>query len=229
MYDSVLRFAPEVLGENIGFLDLENIYDQHQWVWRCFDHEENQKLKEADFTYRIDTSFSTLVVYLRSKRKPKPSIKSWVVTTQESVLDYAEESLVQFSLRVNPTIAVRTENKRSQRCDVIMHAKKLAKEAGDNIHDAQHHASLNWLIKRQEQLGIEFLVQTLETSNYQQNRFKKKPAKKETEDKKVIRFCSLDYRGLFKVKDSTKLRQALSTGIGKSRAFGCGLMLIKPI
>lgn len=223
MYDSVLRFNSEASGENIGFLDLENIYEQHQWVWRCFDHEENQKLKEADFTYRIDTSFSTLMVYLRSKRKPKPSIKSWIVTTQESVLDYADESLVQFSLRVNPTIAIRTSNKKSQRCDVVMHAKKLAKETGENVHDAQLHASLNWLIKRQGQLGIELLEQTLETSNYQQNHFKKK------QEEKAIRFCSLDYRGLFKVKDSGKLKQVLENGVGKSRAFGCGLMLIKSI
>ncbi|WP_225391738.1 type I-E CRISPR-associated protein Cas6/Cse3/CasE, partial [Escherichia coli] len=39
---------------------------------------------------------------------------------------------------------------------------------------------------------------------------------------------SVDYTGMLTVTDPGLFLQRLSQGYGKSRAFGCGLMLIKP-
>lgn len=41
-------------------------------------------------------------------------------------------------------------------------------------------------------------------------------------------FSSVDYTGMLTVTDPGLFLQRLSQGYGKSRAFGCGLMLIKP-
>jgi CRISPR system Cascade subunit CasE len=51
-------------------------------------------------------------------------------------------------------------------------------------------------------------------------------AKKGDED---ISFLSVDYSGILKVTDPEKFTAALTTGIGRAKAFGCGLLLIKRV
>ena len=46
--------------------------------------------------------------------------------------------------------------------------------------------------------------------------------------RQLIQFSSVDYTGMLTVTDPGLFLQRLSQGYGKSRAFGCGLMLIKP-
>ncbi|EIX5049786.1 type I-E CRISPR-associated protein Cas6/Cse3/CasE [Escherichia coli] len=46
--------------------------------------------------------------------------------------------------------------------------------------------------------------------------------------RQLIQFSSVDYTGMLTVTDPGLFVQRLSQGYGKSRAFGCGLMLIKP-
>jgi CRISPR system Cascade subunit CasE len=43
-----------------------------------------------------------------------------------------------------------------------------------------------------------------------------------------IQFSSVDYSGVIEVRDPVRFHEQLTLGFGKSRAFGCGLMLIKP-
>jgi len=42
-----------------------------------------------------------------------------------------------------------------------------------------------------------------------------------------IRFSSLDYEGVLKVTDLDLFNQTLRRGMGKSKAFGCGLMMVR--
>ena len=45
--------------------------------------------------------------------------------------------------------------------------------------------------------------------------------------KKPIEFSEIDFAGALTVADPEKLRAALFTGIGRARAYGCGLMLVQ--
>ncbi|MBR8843022.1 MULTISPECIES: type I-E CRISPR-associated protein Cas6/Cse3/CasE [unclassified Pseudoalteromonas] len=47
--------------------------------------------------------------------------------------------------------------------------------------------------------------------------------------KNQIRFSTVDIVGQLEVTDPEKFTEALFNGIGRSKAFGCGLMLIKPL
>ncbi len=47
--------------------------------------------------------------------------------------------------------------------------------------------------------------------------------------KKDIRFSSVDYSGVLDVVDIELIRKALFEGIGHAKAFGYGLMLIRPV
>jgi CRISPR system Cascade subunit CasE len=43
----------------------------------------------------------------------------------------------------------------------------------------------------------------------------------------LIRYSTIDFQGVLNVTDSEKFQAVLFKGIGKAKAFGCGLMLVK--
>jgi len=40
-------------------------------------------------------------------------------------------------------------------------------------------------------------------------------------------FSSVDFTGELQITDMSKFKEALFTGIGRSKAFGCGLLLVR--
>ncbi|MOA57566.1 CRISPR associated protein [compost metagenome] len=44
-----------------------------------------------------------------------------------------------------------------------------------------------------------------------------------------IEFSTLDYQGMAQVADPERLGKALLEGVGHSRGFGCGLLLVKRV
>jgi CRISPR system Cascade subunit CasE len=44
-----------------------------------------------------------------------------------------------------------------------------------------------------------------------------------------IRFSRLDFQGVLRVDDPARFLTRLAAGFGRSRAFGCGLMLIRRV
>ncbi len=44
---------------------------------------------------------------------------------------------------------------------------------------------------------------------------------------KEIRYNTMDFRGILTVTDSDQFANTLMQGLGKAKAFGCGLMLIR--
>ncbi|MGL4892684.1 MAG: type I-E CRISPR-associated protein Cas6/Cse3/CasE, partial [Aeromonas veronii] len=43
----------------------------------------------------------------------------------------------------------------------------------------------------------------------------------------AIRFSSVDYEGLLEVTDPGRLVETLAHGIGRAKAFGCGLLMLR--
>ncbi|RZM70250.1 type I-E CRISPR-associated protein Cas6/Cse3/CasE [Pseudoalteromonas rubra] len=219
-YESRLYFDPDQAGEDLGFLHPDDLYKQHQWVWRCFVESE---LTQADFMFRVDMALPVPTVFIRSKRQLKEAIKSWKIVTQTQPNQLKEEGLVQFSLRANPTVDITPKGEKTRRHDVLMHAKKQAQKANSNVNEAVDIAAKAWLHKKLQKGGLELLTQCIEFSNYKQHKVVKK------DGARPIQLSTLDYFGVAKITDVQKLEQALFNGIGRSKAFGCGLMLIKPL
>lgn len=46
-------------------------------------------------------------------------------------------------------------------------------------------------------------------------------------DRQMIQFSSVDYTGVLVINEPALFLQRLAQGFGKSRAFGCGMMMIK--
>lgn len=219
MYLSELSFNPGTSGENIGFLDFKRPYSHHQWIWKCFEDESNIGLEQADFLFRLDVISNIPKVYLLSKRSPKQKILNWIVKTRDFSCEARPGDLFQFSLRANPVITRGSPEKRA-RHDVIMHAKKLAREQ-ENANELEEidKAAKAWLAKRASKLGVELLEETVEYSNYCQVKMR--------DENKLISLSTLDYRGVFRVVDGEQLSVSIQQGIGPAKAFGCGLMLIR--
>lgn len=44
-----------------------------------------------------------------------------------------------------------------------------------------------------------------------------------------LRFSSVDFNGELTVADATAFTATLTRGVGHAKAFGCGLLLVKPL
>ncbi len=222
MYLTKLTFDPSVAGKEVKSLQVDNPYSHHQFLWSCFDSGSNQEQQQADFIYRTDIVMNIPVIHVLSERQIEQPISGWKLESREFEFDAQQGQLIQFSFRANPTIDIKSDSGRSKRHDVVMHAKKQAKaQQLDGLGEIDI-AVKQWLLKRAELFGVEFKEQTIEYANYQQHAFKKG-------DERQVKISTLDYQGVLTVKDPEKFQQALVHGIGRSKAFGCGLMMIKRI
>jgi len=103
-----------------------------------------------------------------------------------------------------------------------MHAKMVARSEGRAWdREAETAAATGWLIGRQAHIGVRFDQEAVVATAYRQISVPRRTAAG------PIRFSSVDYEGRFEVVDKDRLYEALVTGIGKAKAFGNGLMLIR--
>ncbi|WP_262967215.1 type I-E CRISPR-associated protein Cas6/Cse3/CasE [Methylobacter psychrophilus] len=85
----------------------------------------------------------------------------------------------------------------------------------------------NWFKNQGERLGFKLLtddndLSKLQNSAYQWHSLSVKGCKGDKSG-----FSSVDFTGELQVTDIDKFKDALFTGIGRSKAFGCGLLLIR--
>jgi CRISPR system Cascade subunit CasE len=205
----------------------------HGLVWSLFSRADDSK---RDFQFRAIEPGSFLIV---SERPPDDPHGLWHIAQPkpyEPLLAVGDR--LSFVLRANPTMAVfERGSKRGKRVDVIMHAKhQLGSEARAAFTNADAcGVALDWLHKRGPAIGAEFETDACEASGYVQVAIPRgqpipEPSRRSKSwSKDAITFSQIDYAGLLTVMDPAKLQAALFHGIGKSKAYGCGLMLIRRV
>lgn len=87
------------------------------------------------------------------------------------------------------------------------------------LPDLVRRTCSHWLQTRGERLGIAVDGASLGVEGYEQHRGKQGE----------LRLSSVDFSGRFEVVDPQALRRALYGGVGHAKAFGCGLLLVRPI
>jgi len=85
----------------------------------------------------------------------------------------------------------------------------------------------HWFIKQGERLGFKLVaddnnLSKLQNSAYQWHSLSAKGGKGDKAG-----FSSVDFTGELQITDMEKFKEALFAGIGRSKAFGCGLLLIR--
>lgn len=202
----------------------KGVYASHQLMWQMFP---GQPEKKRDYLFREEVVNGNTQFYMLSVEPPSQQQSIFNVQTKPFHPVLFEGMELGFRLMANPTVSrkLKPEDKRGKRVDVMMDCKKRLQAEGESdrkvINQQMDLAAKAWLMneKRQAEIGVEFNVAPEIISVHQHK----------TQGKQNIQFTAVDYQGVLTIKDPAKFQQALAHGIGRSKAFGCGLMMIKRI
>ncbi|MDR0991375.1 MAG: type I-E CRISPR-associated protein Cas6/Cse3/CasE [Ruminococcus sp.] len=212
MYLSRLKLGKSTKCRAVRF----SVTKLHGIIERCFEGEKDRVL------WRIDRVGVDDFVLILSERKPS------LINAAEQLCDFGqtiEESksydktlekintgdVYRFRLRANP---------------VIKYGNKIEAIASPNEHTAEDikngaspNTQRNWLTSRAASLGFslrgdDFLVVKTEW------------VKVIKQGNKPFSFKSAEYEGVLTVTDAELFRQTMMRGIGREKAYGCGLLTV---
>ncbi|CBL44346.1 CRISPR-associated protein, CT1974 [gamma proteobacterium HdN1] len=191
-------------------------YRDHALIWKLFPGDGAKR----DFVFRrLDDERSYYVV---SARPPQPDSSLFQIQSKPYAPILEKGEWLRFELRANPTVSLRREGGRARRHDVLMNAKRgIPLDQKDRMASVLEEAGRNWLVERAETLGMVVREESLMQDGYRQHRLTRKG--------NSIQFSTLDYQGVAQVAEPDRLRCALLDGVGHSKGFGCGLLLVKRI
>lgn len=216
MYLSKVKLTPEGV-RYVGKLRGEGRYSMHQALFRIFEEDPEA---QRDFLYVHDgLTLETLVL---SSRKPLSQHQYFEIETKDFDPPFQEGMLLQFTTEVNPITRIEVGGKR-KKTGIVEHARVQALEAGEKPgHDLEIAATegLKWFQRREDACG--FVTEDFDVISYQKEWFRKSNGRRVVLD---IMRCT----GVIRLTDTELFREALRRGLGSSRSFGCGLLLVKPI
>ena len=206
-----------------------NAYEEHQWLWRFLPAASGTA---RNFVFRRRDADGLPRFYVVSEREPTSPTPHWQVQSRPYAPSLSAGDLLAFELRANPVVTVKTVQGKAARHDVVMQAKTLLLKAQQLAHWTDwatpdrppmqalvQQSCSDWLLARAERLGIRLDSDALSADGYEQHRGKRGE----------LRFSTVDFSGRLTVADPIALRSALMSGVGHAKAFGCGLLLIRPI
>lgn len=239
----------------LGTLLKDRSYGMHRLLWDLFDNQERFLFREESSREQLGRERSLPLYYVLSKSPPETRSPIFSIETKAFAPVLQEGDRLAFRLRANPTVAKREEGQsKSKRHDVVMNAQKIWLQGSCQERDLpatgkkrelrerllQHRdfsgehgrlrletaldetvavAGQGWLSNRGSKNG--FNVESLQATGY---RWHALPEKSRTAG-----FSSMDYEGVMTVTNPEILKDVLARGLGPSKAFGCGLMLIRRI
>lgn len=227
MYFSRIQLKNDIVAShNINHLLAQGFYQEHKLIWNFF---EKAKDLDRDFLYRRLDQGRQPIYYILSKRLPVADFGIWKIDTKEYKPIINENKRYAFQLRVNPVVTTKPdgrESKKRKRMDVytdaILKNKQLPASQQRANREILQETGLKWLENRSQKNG--FLVNPLEIviNSYQHL------TGRQDRKKNKISLGVIDFSGFLTVTDSVLFQNALLEGIGPAKAFGCGLLLLKP-
>ena len=204
-----------------------NLFREHQMIWDLFENTPEQK---RDFLYRReDRPGKPPFYYLLSSRQPVAENSLLTVESKTFAPQLHPGEFLQFTLRVNAVVTRKAsdDSKRRIRRDII-EAKVDEYRKGDPDRKTwpapsviHHQAVSEWLEKQGKK--YDFVLQECFVSNHSFHSVSK------PSDPNKRQFASVDIQGQLKLTGTTTTPfvEVLSSGFGRSKAFGCGLMLVR--
>lgn len=207
-------------------------YQLHQLLWELFPDHQNRPFLFREYM----NSNRKRCFYVLSSEEPSPEHPQLRVQSKPFAPQLSKGQVLAFDLRANPIVSQQDPRTgKPKRHDVMMAAKHHARQTdpsvqGEALHQIMTQAATDWLCdpKRLANWGVT-ITAPVQVSAYQQHhlqRPKNRTASKTTQQ--TIQFSSVDYQGLLTVDEPDRFLTQLLIGFGRSKAFGCGLMLIRP-
>lgn len=222
------RFMTRVrLRRNPAVLALKSLFEPkraedrvlagHKLLWTLFADSAE---RERDFLWREEDSGQYLIL---SARPPADTIGLFdIESPKEFAPSLASGNQLEFALRANATVAkAQGKGVRGTRSDVIMdaiHGLAGSERAGARAAAVQT-AGVRWLAMQGERWGFRVERETVQVVRYHVMRLPK--------EGRTMSIGVLDYQGVLQVTDPVSFTTMLTTGLGRAKAFGCGLMLVR--
>jgi len=219
-YFSRIELSRELAPERLARAVPANAYAEHQMLWWLFEDDDMGR-----FLFRREQRGHWPAFYLLSARPPRDPAGNWSIQTKEYRPRLAAGQRLAFSLRANPVRVRRVSDdlndKRRRRDDVVMDAKRAHPDFRNRPSQAElvQQAGPVWLQERTERYG--FALEAVQVDGYRQHCVYR------GQQGQPIRFSTLDYTGLLRVRDPEVFLQTLLSGVGHAKAFGCGLLLVR--
>jgi len=199
-------------------------YRSHQFLWDFFKNHPDQR---RDFLYRFELNRGKPCYYVVSMRRPEERGFPWKLGIKPYNPVVRVGETLSFNLRVNPTVDTLLNGKK-QRQDIIMARKrKLGEDWARQTTQAQllQSEGVAWLTRKAELHGFQISTNSVRVDGYQQHSFHK--ASDPRGKRPPITVRTMDFHGVLKVTDPNRFRETLYSGVGRGKAFGCGLLLVK--
>jgi CRISPR system Cascade subunit CasE len=209
-----------------------NEYSIHQLLWNTFEKDPDA---DRSFLFREDKNKQTGMpqLLLLSEKEPLYDQEILRITKKNFSPKIISGMQLAFDVRMNPVVTrVRQGYKNSAKHDLWADAKKRGKKEGKQGKDLNHFIEKeirDWFLSRSESWGFHVEDEQLLLEEYRKHEFSKSNKPGSTRKQKLIVFNSLNFKGILTVKDSAKFKESLCRGIGRSKAFGCGLLLIRRV
>ncbi|KPN62646.1 CRISPR system Cascade subunit CasE [Aliiroseovarius crassostreae] len=192
----------------------------HRLIWSAFAGDPDAK---RDFLWRADGNGRFLVL---SHRPPQPTPFFDPPQTKEFAPDLRAGDRLGFVLRVNATRTEKTGERtasgkeRKRHIDLVMDAlPPKGPDRADRRMEIAGQVARTWLDGQGSRRG--FAPDQLTVEDYAVQRFAK------GRGQRPVTFGVLDLSGQLRVTDPAAFLTTLSQGLGRAKAFGCGLMLIR--
>lgn len=197
-----------------------SLHPGHRLIWSLFADGSDRR---RDFLWREKDRGSFLILSARAPQDHHALFHVEEPKRFEPAL--REGDRLGFSLHANPVVRrSRKDRPGRSKHDVVMDGLRTRPSGAGRAEDRlsiMRERGFSWL-DRQAQ-GSGFLVKSSEVSvdSYQHHRVSRK------HEKIPISFATLDFEGLLEVGDPDLFLSTVKRGFGSSKAYGCGLMLLR--
>lgn len=213
---SLSALAPLLLGSD--GVDSESRQPAHHLVWYLFADGPG---RQRDFLWRETNPGVFLLLSFRPPRDPHGLFD--IAEPKPFAPELKTGDPLIFSLRANPVVRRRDNVRgRSVKHDVVMDQLRAYAQGKRARHrlDLVRTSGLDWLKRQGDKAGFDFQIDDVSVDGYSTHRIARKNGP-------AMAFSTLDFEGALTVTDPKQLLTALPKGFGASKAYGCGLMLIR--
>jgi len=195
----------------------------HELAWRAFgDHPD----RERDFVFRADLERDVYVIHAVSEREPSDWGGRFVVETKPYTPKLVLGQRLGFDVRVNPTVTSFVKGERGKRHDAVMHFKQKMEDAerrDTSNAELLRRAMVEWMQSRGERNGFSIEPVVMQASAYTRHEFVKSPT-----SKSKVQLSTAEISGVLVVEEPDSLLRVLTKGLGSAKAYGNGLLLVRP-
>jgi CRISPR system Cascade subunit CasE len=189
----------------------------HGIIERCFDGDRERVL------WRIDKLGGREYILILSNRLPNLSYAAEQICDGNEIIEDSKNygktlenvksgDIYRFRLRANPVR--KTHDKNGEKERNITSAILSPNGTGENVPSQK-----KWLLDRSKSLGFSTTEDTFQIVRTEWININK-------QNNRPFRFKAAEFEGILTVTDADLFKHTLEFGIGREKAYGCGMMTV---